>query len=85
MLPAVEPINSQFGKRAIYQVVFCEEDDERLTNAFWFSALASEEIDSTEVDVVCILVFSNQKLKLLFLERWKQMNVRLRVTGKVRL
>ena len=55
-LPAVEPINSQFGKRAIYQVVFYEEDDERLTNAFWFSALASEEIDSTEVDVVCILV-----------------------------
>ena len=68
MLPAVEPINSQFGKRAIYQVMFCEEDDERLTNAFWFSALSSEEIDSTEVDVVCILVFRNQELKFFFVQ-----------------
>ncbi len=54
MLPAVEPLSSQFSRRAIYQVAFYDVDEERLTSDFWLSSLSGEEVENLEVDLVCI-------------------------------
>ncbi len=53
MLPAVEPLSSQFSRRAIYQVAFYDVDEERLTSDFWLSSLSGEEVENLEVDLVC--------------------------------
>ncbi len=51
-MPDADPLNTQFARRAVFHVAFCEDDDERLSALYCLSTLGSEEVDSTEVDVV---------------------------------